>query len=796
MSFVKTFAVVLLIVLLAPLGSQALANEPTAVDGRVEKLITTLEDEAARQRLIDDLKLLIQAAEPDKPPVTDRLIATVAGQLERASGHLSALAASLADLPRLGHALKDTVAGPEAAGFWRDLGIQVALGLIAGWLLEAFTGFLLSRPRKALSDGAPDGWLLKITRLIARTVLDLLPLSVFAGAAYALGGLLAESSGYRQAGLLLILGYLNARLITTIARALFTPSSPGLRLISLKDELAGYLYVWTGRFTWVAVIGFFATEAALAGGLSGPAYGGAVRMVGLVLLAMGVLFVLQNRRAVAVRLKLRETEARAAGKSPSGSARVKSRLADVWHLLAIGYLIAVFGVWALEVEGGFAFLAKATAATVAILVVTRLVQTGLEKLIDRGFRINPDLEARFPGLETRANRYLPVLKILARGLFGIVAILAVLQAWGLDMAGLLISPGGRVFLNSASSILIVLIITLLIWEGASAAIQRYLEANDGSGHVVERSARARTLLPLLRNALMVLLSVMTTLIILSELGVDIGPLLAGAGVIGLAIGFGSQKLVQDVITGGFLLLEDALQVGDVVTLAGNTGVVERLSIRSIRLRDVNGDVFNIPFSAVDTVINMTKEFSFAVVDVGVAYREDTDVVTAVLRDIGTKLQEDPEWGPLILEELEVLGVDALADSAVVIKVRFKTVPAKQFPVRREFNRRVKKRFDELGIEIPFPHTTLYFGVDQDGNAPPAQVLTLARKPKAQKGEALPEPDAPQGPREEHVVSEKRVEDAKPQDSAPQDPASHEPAPHEPAPHEPAPEEPKPGTERP
>jgi small conductance mechanosensitive channel len=189
----------------------------------------------------------------------------------------------------------------------------------------------------------------------------------------------------------------------------------------------------------------------------------------------------------------------------------------------------------------------------------------------------------------------------------------------------------------------------------------------------------------------------------------------------LAVGFGSQKLVQDVITGAFILFEDAISVGDVVRVAGQSGVVEAISIRSIRLRDVSGNVHTIPFSTVDTVTNMTKEFSYYVLEVGVAYREDTDQVIEVLRAILDDMRQDPDLGEFITAPLDVLGVDKFADSAVIIKARIKTLPIKQWGVGREFNRRMKKRFDELGIEIPFPHSTVYFGVDKTGTAPPVRV---------------------------------------------------------------------------
>ncbi|MGD9975113.1 MAG: mechanosensitive ion channel family protein, partial [Desulfatirhabdiaceae bacterium] len=253
------------------------------------------------------------------------------------------------------------------------------------------------------------------------------------------------------------------------------------------------------------------------------------------------------------------------------------------------------------------------------------------------------------------------------------------------------------------------------------ATEHYLAESGKPGHTPEHGVRLRTLLPLIRKALSIVLTVMVMMILLSEFGVNIGPLLAGAGIIGLAVGFGAQKLVQDVITGIFILLEDAVGIGDVVTVAGVGGLVEDISIRSIRLRDLSGNVHTIPFSSVDTVTNMTRLYSYYVIDIGVAYREDTDQVSDVCREIVENMRSEPEFNPDILEPLEILGVDRFDDSAVIIKARIKTRPIRQWAVGREFNRRMKKRFDELGIEIPFPHQTIYFGVGKDGKAPPAHL---------------------------------------------------------------------------
>lgn len=225
----------------------------------------------------------------------------------------------------------------------------------------------------------------------------------------------------------------------------------------------------------------------------------------------------------------------------------------------------------------------------------------------------------------------------------------------------------------------------------------------------ELEKRAKTLARIIQTCLIGVVAVIAIMMIIRELGLDIGPILAGAGILGLAVGFGAQTLVKDVISGFFILMEDQYRVGDVVEVAGIGGLVEQMSLRVTILRDLEGKVHYIPNGSISTATNMTKEWSRAVLDIGVAYKEDPDVVMNVLREVGDEMKKDPAYSSVILEPLQILGVSDFADSAVVIKVMFKTLPLKQWDVGREFRRRVKKTFDAKGIEIPFPHVTLYMG---------------------------------------------------------------------------------------
>jgi len=234
----------------------------------------------------------------------------------------------------------------------------------------------------------------------------------------------------------------------------------------------------------------------------------------------------------------------------------------------------------------------------------------------------------------------------------------------------------------------------------------------------EQVKRVETLGRVFRYIAAVVILVIAITLILSELGIAVAPILGAAGVIGLAVGFGAQSLVKDYFAGFFILLENQMRQGDVVDIAGKAGLVEEITLRYVRLRDYDGNVHIVSNGLITTVTNMSRGFAQSVADVGVAYREDTDEAIGVMREVGAEMRADPLFGPKILDDLDVAGVDKWADSAVILRCRFKVRPLEQWNVRREFLRRLKKAFDARGIEIPFPHLTIYAGVARDGTAPP------------------------------------------------------------------------------
>jgi small conductance mechanosensitive channel len=607
----------------------------------------------------------------------------------------------------------------DMRGVWLHLSWQIALVVAAGLATALIARLALRGVVRRLQDKAAESRdTRRLVVLVVRLVLSLLPVIVFAVTAQATMPLIDADLRTELVAAAVITTLILYRAVTLVLRGLFSHTDPSVRLIPMSDEAAWLVFLGLRRIALTIILGYLAVEIARLFGM--PPGGRALfaHIIGFVVLAFTVrtVFTLRHIGKRAIR--------RIAQAGPSSTAWIMGLLkglADIWHLLASAYAIGIFFAWVLDSERWFALAGWATLKTALVCALTLVVFGWVQRQRDRVvMKLHSASTLDRPGRQ-RARRYIGLVSTILRALLLAVALVLILESWHLGAVGWLSTGFGLRLVTMAINIGVALIISIALWEGVNRLIQRYLSTTDSAGNLVERGQRERTLLPLLRNVLTVFLVVVVALILLSELGIDIAPLLAGAGVVGLAIGFGSQKLVQDVISGVFNLLENTIAIGDVVQVGGLAGVVEAMSIRSLRLRDLSGNLHTIPFSNVDTVTNMTKDFSYYLMNVGVAYRENTDHVTQVLKEVGADMQADPEYGPSILEPLEVLGVDGFADSAVILKARIKTLPIKQWWVGREFNRRMKMRFDELGIEIPFPHMTLYFGVDKEGNAPPAHL---------------------------------------------------------------------------
>jgi small conductance mechanosensitive channel len=265
-------------------------------------------------------------------------------------------------------------------------------------------------------------------------------------------------------------------------------------------------------------------------------------------------------------------------------------------------------------------------------------------------------------------------------------------------------------LNHGIPIVLIVVLAWIARKILKIAIKRFEKSLEQEGVVTsERVKRAKTLSGIISTSISAIIYAVALMMLITECGVNIAPLIAGAGIAGLAIGFGAQSLVKDVISGFFLIMEDQIRVGDVANVAGVGGLVESINLRTTRLRDLEGKVHIIPNGSIVVATNLTKDWSRALVEIGVAYKENVDNVISVLKEVGEELRNDPAFKEVILEPMTVQGLNSFGDSSINIRLFFKTLPIKQWDVAREFRKRVKKAFDEKGIEIPFPHRTIYMG---------------------------------------------------------------------------------------
>lgn len=704
--------------------SQA-AEKPAAEDGKVagselSTLLEILQDEKRREALVKQLQ---QAGAEDAQtgPEEGADAGASTDLLERLSDRLTSVGETLVkgaegaiDIGAIGAWADRQISDPDRRALWVDILWKVLLVVVLAFVAEWIIRRLLRRTRQRIEERHDDPVLTRALFLLARTVLDVLPIAGFALAAHLAMPFVRPDDQTSLIALAVIDANVLVRAVMAVGRMVIVPRASGLRLLNLSDRDANYVFIWLRRFAQVSIYGYFLGVVVAVIGAPQAAVDAIYLLVGLLVVLLAIVLILQSRTSVAGWIGGNDDQM-------PGIGVFRRRLGDIWHVLAIVYVAAVYVIWALEIEDGFRTIFRGTALTFAFLTVAHLLSMGAQRVLSKGLGISEEVRLRFPGLEARANRYFSVLYQVVRVIIYVVAILASLEAWGLGSFEWLTSGTGRRVVAAAVTILIVAVGAIVLWEMVSSSIERYLASGKTGPNAI--SARAKTLLPLVKNVFMIVLAAIVIMVILSEIGLNIGPLLAGAGIVGLAVGFGAQTLVKDVITGFFILMEDQISVGDVVKVGTHAGLVEGLTIRTISLRDLSGVVHTIPFSEVTTVENMTKDFSRYVFDVGVAYREDVDQVMEVLREIGEGMQADEYYGSLITAPLEILGLDKFADSAVVIRARITTKPIKQWEVGREFNRRMKIRFDELGIEIPFPHRTLYFGVMQDGSAPPAYVET-------------------------------------------------------------------------
>jgi len=738
-------ALLLLSVLCLGGAARAAAAPQPAPEAAAEltpaRLADLLDDSATRQQLIDRLRS--QASAPGDGAAQSGQAAEAHPSLPTriARGTQLFLAGMAADAGRAVDELSALASGTGMPPQRRDTLVAELLGL-AAVAAATIAAFLLLRALAARAYARIDRWVANpppasgaaarhgaATAAMLRrgaAMLGALAIDIVIVLLAGLAGYLAGLYGPGQRGVISTAQslFVNAFVAVEIAKALirgvFATRYPMLRLFAMDDDVARYWNSHLGRVAAVIGYGLLLAEP-LAKSLLSPSIG---ELLGLVI--MLVAYVYAVRIIWRNRLVLRQRLEQRAARASSYFGTWFRLLARTWHVLALGYFTVLLVVSQVDTERALPFMVEATVQSLVALGVGALLIAAMAGVLARRIRLPEDVRRKLPMLEARVNAYVPAALRGLGVLIRIVVALFVLDAWRVfDLSGWIVSDAGAAAVRMVVNVAIILLIAAVAWTVIASIIEHRLSLSEGSGMP---TARERTLLALFRNAALIVIITLTVLVVLSQIGVDIAPLIAGAGVVGLAIGFGSQKLVQDIITGVFIQLENGMNQNDVVQVAGIFGTVEKITIRSVGIRTLDGGYHLIPFSSVDVVSNHMRDFSYHLGEYTIAHRESVDDAIQHLRHAFEELMQDELLAPEVLEEISIPGVTSLSDKGVTIRVLIKTTPGMQWAVQRGYNRLVKKHFNAAGIELPYPHTVVYFGQDKNGYAPPANLFMQTDRP--------------------------------------------------------------------
>ena len=704
---------------------------------QIDHLIAGLSDEQVRRLLIDELKLQAQqettvAAKPEG----------IAGFIHKIK-NLTALLQARIEFLRSGAS-----AGPQrVGGIYTLLGtgergtksvagviVSVAAVLVGALLIEWLFVLYTAAARRRVTSSVPSGWIAKIGALSMRALLDFTAIVIFIVAALTLFFLfLDRTAGQRVllaaylAGLVFVQGaYLGLRFF-------LAPRAPALRFLPFSDPTALYLHHWLMALTFVICLGNVTTGVIrLAGAteLTSIKFG---TLLGLIEAGMIIWMILQKRKEAAISFSQGLPES-----------SLRFRLAQKWHHFAVFAVLLL-----LAAAIGSAILGTASGQGILTLLMVPLyflLDWILRLMLEAAFGIvaqpqeqpvpaaatsdgpEDDVEteaAPVPASEASMNqsaaggrldldRMKGPLRTALRLALAVLLFFWILDIWNVDL------PVGEAVVRTLIKILMVVLICYVAWGLINAAIQRRMrlempEVDDEQEEGGAGGSRIATLLLLLRKFMLVVIIVMAALVVLSALGVNIGPLIAGAGVFGLAIGFGAQTLVKDIISGVFFLMDDAFRVGDYLECSGTKGSVEHISLRSLRLRNPRGQVYFIPFGDIKLVTNLSRDYVIMKLDFRVRYDADVEKIRKIIKKkVYQPIMEDPELGPKLLEPIKSQGVRQMDDSAMIMRVKYKTMPGDQFAIRKEVYRLMQEAFKQEGIEFAHRNVTVYMPPETGG----------------------------------------------------------------------------------
>ncbi len=784
-------------------ASQETVQMPENLDNdQIHTFLATLSDTQVRRLLIQELK----------KEATREL---AQGQIEEEHGGLaglvkkihfisnifqwriyelqSGMGADPEDLPKIYKLLRNGERQEKPDAF-KTIASVIGLFLASFTILWIFRRFAAATYRR-IGDATSSNMKARIGGLALRALLDILFMLIFAFVTLVLFFIFMERTGPQR---VLVATYLAAFLVVMaiqlVSRFFLTPRAPSLRFLPVDDENALYLYRWLISISAVIAFGFFTCGIFQVAGISEANHLIMISLVSLMAVLMIIVMILQKREQV------RHSLAKGLPESGFGAF-----LARIWHILAIFAALLLWFVSAFNQFLGGIRPGAPGIKTLLLIPIYILLDWALREILKVAFGIaarpeevsqnltfgnskisesadeekigdqtdaetseetgDLDQEVISASTETKESligKHLDVRRLnrmIGGGLRIVLAAFVffyLLEIWGVDI------EFGIAVTKAASHILIVVLICYVLWEVISAMIQRRLveEMPEEDEEMEEGGAggsRIGTLLLLFRKFLFAVIIVMATLIALSSIGVNIGPLIAGAGVIGLAIGFGAQTLVKDIIAGVFFLMDDAFRVGDYIETAGTKGTVDHISLRSLRLRHPRGMVNTIPFGDIGIVTNMSRDYIITKLDFRVRYDTDVEKVRKIIKKkVYEPIMQNEELGPKLLDKIKSQGVRQMDDSAMIMRVKYKTAPGQQFVIRKEVYRLMQEAFSEAGIEFAHRNVTVYMPpetteaetdeqADQEATADGASAPKLTEKAAAAAAIAVAQAEADQQP---------------------------------------------------
>ncbi len=587
----------------------------------------------------------------------------------------------------------------EWAGVARLLG-WLGLMLLCGLALEKVLGWRLQRLGDNIAHQTTHEWLTILCYLLLRMLMSLVRVGVFFLGA-GIVPLLVTGSGSAARGVLfaVLAVVVTVRLVAVLAQAILAPTARGIRPLSLHCDQAALLYKWVLAFTLSYAALVYGVELLVTLGLEAVMAQAIVPAGGLLLTAMINALIWTQR----------DTIGQLFSDNQSRDSNLQQVILQSWPILASMWLLTLWVLWGYAVfVGDVEAAAKLTISwwiTLLFPLVDRLFHALLARLVTLGWLQSP----RF---EQRSRRFRSILQSGLRLILLALAVFFLAEGWGFETMEMIEASWIQHLLEALVDILVIILVAFITWELIQSAIERRLpepveqdnespEGEGGGGGV----SRTETLLPLLRSFILAVLVVTVVLSILSSIGVEIGPLLAGAGVVGIAVGFGAQKLVADVISGVFFLLDDAFRRGEYIEAAGMRGTVENISVRSMRLRHHLGAVQTVPYSEISTVKNLSRDWVTMKLEFRLPYDTDVEQVRKIIKKIGLAMMDDEEMGPSLILPLKSQGVMRVEESALIFRMKFTSKPGEQWIIRREAYRRVKEALEQQGIH--FAHRAVH-----------------------------------------------------------------------------------------